>query len=133
VNTLFNGCFATVVVPFLLVTLSGIWIVTMYFLIRFHHNLETASSVQMLLVLIFFIVLICIFSPLAASIHFKTTSALSRWKHGTALARREQMVLRSCKAFGIRVGNLYQMQKSTPVTYYRILFDLAIHVLLGTS
>jgi len=88
--------FSDVIIPFFVVVLAGLWLTVLCLLIRAHRVLEAEAFFEMVFVFFVYTILVCLLSPLGASISFQATSFLLGWKQKSTLPNKQRHVLTSC-------------------------------------
>jgi hypothetical protein len=71
-----------------------------------------------------------LFTFLAAMLNTRSVQLLKFWQSQTRV-RNEIIGLVSLKPLEVSVGSFYVLKKSTPGTYFRIIFDATLNALLG--
>ena len=128
-NILYNSCSSTIFFPLKKILLGSLVVICNYGTIRLYGKMNFLMYILFPLASVAGMVFHIVFYPRVGRI-FIDSARLTELRLKADRSRLNRILIQSCQAFGLQVGQYYTFQRKTTLAYFNILLLYTVNLLL---
>lgn len=133
VNSRFNDCLCKEMIPVYIGFMSLVITVSAFIIIKTH---DTTPPILYGAIVYGFItnsLFTSMLFQMSASIHTRSSLIIESWIGENDISKVNERTLKSLKPLGIKNWDRFTYERETPVSFFCIVFDMTINMLLGAE